>query len=296
LALSAPAALGSLGAGAASGAASGRIVFSKLGGKCPEIFVMNADGSNQKALACGHQPAISRNGSKIVFIRSGSSGGQVWTMDANGANQTRVTNNTHADYEPAISPQAKKIAFVSNRQGLPEIFEMNADGTDVRRLTHGSDAPASQPSFSSDGKKIVFTRNRGSVPGEKEVFQHEIYVMNADGTNDIKLTRSGNDERPTFSPDDRTILYASRQFVWRIHTINAQTGGDLTTPHPNSFDNENEPAFSPDGSKIVFVRPGGAITARLFSMNRDGSDVVQLTHPNLGIFDVLPTWVSETVG
>jgi TolB protein len=295
MAVSALAALGSLGSSVASGAVSGRIVFSRLGGKCPEIVVMNADGSDQKALGCGRQPAISQDGRKIVFVGFGGVG-QVWTMDATGANRTRVTNNAHADYEPAISPQAKKIAFVSNRQGLPEIFVMNEDGTDVRQLTHGRDAPASQPSFSSDGKKIVFTRNRGSLPGQKEVFQHEIFVTNADGTDEVQLTRSGNAERPTFSPDDRTILYSSRQGVWRIHTINAQTGGDLITPHPNIPINEDEPAFSPDGKKIVFVRPGGAITARLFSMNRDGSDVVQLTHPEGGIFDVLPTWVSETVG
>ena len=255
---------------------------------------MNADGSDQTPLAPGRQPAVSRDGRKIVFIRLHSAG-QIYTMDANGANQTRMTNNSHADYEPALSPNAKKIVFVSNRQGRAEIFEMNADGSDVRQLTNGGDDPASQPSFSPDGKQIVFTRNRGSRQGEREVHQHEIYVMNADGTDVVQLTRSDDDQRPSFSPDDKTIIFSSlRGGRWQIHTINAQDGGNLTTPRPSLY-NENEPAFSPHGSKIVFVRLGGGIAARLFSMNRNGSDVVQLTHLPAGVFDTLPTWVSGTV-
>ena len=121
---------------------------------------------------------------------------------------------------------------------------MNADGSDFRQLTNGGDSPTSQPSFSADGKEIVFTRNRGAVPAEPEVFEHEIYVMNADGTDDRQVTRSGNDERPSFYPDGKTILFSSLRGPWRIRTIDVD-GLNLSTQHPIRPLDENERPASP---------------------------------------------------
>ena len=61
---------------------------------------------------------------------------EIYVMDADGSNQTRLTNNRGRDLDPVFSPDGKKIAFTSDRDGNSEIYVMNADGTGQTNLTN----------------------------------------------------------------------------------------------------------------------------------------------------------------
>ncbi|GAG57122.1 unnamed protein product, partial [marine sediment metagenome] len=72
---------------------------------------------------------------KIAFESSRDDNDEIYVMDADGSNQVNLTNNPEGDSDPTLSPDGKKIAFKSNRDGKDEIYVMNADGSDQKRLT-----------------------------------------------------------------------------------------------------------------------------------------------------------------
>jgi dipeptidyl aminopeptidase/acylaminoacyl peptidase len=116
---------------------------------------------------------------------------------------------------PSYSPDGTQIAFrgdldLVEPSGDEEIYVMDADGTNVRRLTSNADFD-SAPSWSPDGKRIVFERAPAGtfVPGT-EAQEKDVYLMNADGTDVRRLTDSpGLDEGPEFSPDATKIVFSS---------------------------------------------------------------------------------------
>ena len=65
---------------------------------------------------------------RIAFVSEQDGNREIYVMDADGKNQRRLTNNRHADWYPSWSPDGKKILFYSERDGNPEIYVMAADG------------------------------------------------------------------------------------------------------------------------------------------------------------------------
>ena len=133
-----------------------------------EIWVMNADGTDRKKLSDTGQyfwPAWSPDG-KITF----SGEGGIWIMNADGTDQTKLTNNGGM---PTWSPDGK-ITFI----GEGGIRIMNADGSDQKILIP---VGAESLAWSPDGSRIAFVSQAGEGT--------DIWVMNADGTNQMKLLK-----------------------------------------------------------------------------------------------------------
>ena len=101
------------------------------------------------------------------------------------------------DGGPSFSPDGSKIAFFSDRDGDYEIYVMNADGSNQTRLTNNPAVDA-KASFSPDGSKIAFNSSRdgsarpsrSSPENPSGVTNFEIYVMDADGSNQTRLTNN----------------------------------------------------------------------------------------------------------
>ena len=156
---------------------------------------MNADGSRQTNISNNptfdHGPTWSPDGTKIAFATGRGNNGQnqIYVMNADGTGQTNISNSPSNDFSPAWSPDGTKIAFVRDVSGgseNTEIFVMNAgDGSGQTRLTNNPNSE--QPSWSPDGTKIAFWGVRPN-PGGAAVA--EIYVMNADGTNEVRITNN----------------------------------------------------------------------------------------------------------
>jgi Tol biopolymer transport system component len=149
------------------------------------VHVMGADGSHPHALGPpGGTPDWSPDGSLIAF--SSPTGLAVMRPDGTGVrNLTHHPNN----FFPSWSPDGSRLAYESNRDGTWEIWTVNADGSGQSRLTSGSrfvcpqggcSVPRFRPSWSPDGKQIAFTHDRDGVA--------QVYVMNADGTGQKRLT------------------------------------------------------------------------------------------------------------
>jgi Tol biopolymer transport system component len=193
--------------------------------------------------------------------------GSIFTIGVDGKGERRVTRAPvgASDEQPDWSPDGSRIVFTREYDDKPfEIWSVRPDGSDLRQIDPGCPPgiPSTQiceevePAWSPDGKKIAFFNPFGklkTIRGEEWIEVGAIAVMDVDGSNRRQLTQR---RRPTSSED-------------------------------------HEPVWSPDGTRIAFMRwnstaspPNGRA---IFVVNADGSGLRQVTPWNLDAGDH-PDW------
>lgn len=249
-------------------------------------------------------PYWSPDGTQIVFQsdRHDAKMGDrdIYIMNADGSSIKRLIHRDESDETPVWSPDGSQILFSSYiTDENNELFIMNVDGTGVTQLTNDPGRDGHQK-FSPDGATIIFNSQRDD-DGRGEIINYEIYEMNRDGTNVRRLTDFQEwDTYPSISPDGTKVL-------WRrvLPTGgNSQSGRDseifvMNRDGSNPVNLTNNPAFdgypawSPDGSKIVFASNRAGKTAgnfHIYIMNADGSDVVKVLENDALVEDARPQW------
>jgi Tol biopolymer transport system component len=174
-----------------------------------------------------------------------------------------------------------KIAFSSSADGDQDIYTMNPDGSELVNLTDAFGPwTDDDPNWSPDGSKIAFASGRGG--GEGHVFANNVFVMNADGSDQVRLTFEPDhlsSVQPSWSPDGARLAFASdREGDWEIFTMNPDGSVQANITGPNQarpFDDKN-PDWSPDGARIIFegVREGAW---EILVADPDGTNEVNLT-------------------
>ena len=263
-----------------------------------EVYVMDADGSIQTRLTntpgtgTTYAPEWSPDGSKIAFDSDRDGNREIYLMNADGTNQTRLTNNFTSDAYPEWSPDGARIAFQSERDGNLEIYVMNADGSNQTRLTNN---PARDylsgwftygfSAWSPDSRHIAFMSLRDG--------NYEIYVMNADGSNQINLSNNvAGDNLPTWSPDGRYIAFISErdgnEEIYLMQADGAEQTNLTNNPAPDCC-----PSWRPDGLSITFMSlrdklVDGESLDEIYVIRTDGSEQSNLT--NNQARDGRPLW------
>jgi Tol biopolymer transport system component len=282
-------------AGATFPALNGRIAFVSDRDGNHEIYVMNADGSNQRRLtnnsATDTGPRWSPDGARIAFTSNRNGDYEIYVMDAGGGHVVQLTHDAGFDSGPAWSPDGSEIVFTSNRSGTGAgLYVMNADGTDVRPLVTVETWFTCCADWSPDGSTIAFV-----VAPFVEVFFANV------ATGGISFVDFlGFEYGPSWSPDGSQIAFYTTlsngdpEAVdpdYDIFVMNPDGTGlhDLTdTPWI-----ENSPVWSPDGEFIAFAGNEDG-DFELYAMNANGSDVRQLTSNADG--DFLPSWQPLAAG
>ena len=283
--------------------AEARIAFVSHRDGNPEIYAMDDDGGNQINLTNhpneDYLPSWSPDGKRIVFVSLRDGNREIYVMDDDGNNQQNLTNNRHYDWHPSWSPDGKRIAFESDKdkkvkdfRPTYEIYVMDDDGENQINLTNDLNDDR-HPSWSPDGKRIVFSSYRdGHFKGEDGITS-EIYVMDNDGGNQQKLTNNRkNDWHPSWSPDGERMAFAADRKGdlenFEIYVMDNDGGNQQKLT--NNRDYDWDPSWSPDSRRIAFMSDRNRNTD-IYVMDDDGGNLQKLTNNPRG--DVSPAWLNS---
>jgi Tol biopolymer transport system component len=275
----------------------------------PRLHVVEADGGEVRQLAAGmvlsgvraRPVSWSPDGLRLAFAGGEDDGNgfprtsEIHVVRVTDGVSTQLTRGGGPKTDPRFAPDGRMIVFSENDRAAPktELVLVQADGGGRRRLTRGTRFSYDQSAaWSPDGNWTAFTRGRA------ETFATDVLAVRRDGTGLRRLTqpRSGISayESPEWLSDNRTVVFA-RSSSDRDHDLYTAdpSGGGLRKLTDNVLA-DRDPAWSPDGSQIVFVRAlvtGGSRphdNYELFVMRANGTGVRRLTRHRLE--DLAPAW------
>lgn len=261
-----------------------------------------------------------RNG-EIAFQTNRDDNAEIYTMNADGTNRVNRTRNSASDITPHWSADGRRIAFATDRDGNYEIATINADGTGFASVTDTAGENNRWPSWTGDGRILFQRGTRGNrdvylanadgsglvvnlTPDSADsawaaasprapmiVFSRyteadgqRLYTMNTiTGVKKLVIPASSSfsDYQANWSPSGNDLVFArfgtTDSDLYVVHKDG--TGLRQLTSTPGR--SEDQPAFSPDGNKIVFhacVDPGGPSQhCANYVRNVDGSGEVEVT-------------------
>ncbi len=166
-------------------------------------------------------PDWSPDGNWIAYISRKNGQSQIYTMDTNGLQQKMITGDTISKENPRWSPDGNRISYYGKvESGQDSIYVIDADGKNKLTLCDGV-----WPSWSSDGKRILFT--------------HEDAIYEINFNDSVKTKIIDNAYFARWSPSGKKIAFIRR--MWRaengwpvksaVYIINADgTGERMLTP------------------------------------------------------------------
>lgn len=140
----------------------GKILFKTDRAGLVQIYVMEADGSNQRPFEdinlytqLEAQLPVSPNRQEQVVVR-GEGQLDLWRSNLINGQELRVTSTGKPEYDPAWSPVDNRVVYVSEETGNGDIYVLNLDGSANDRLTFNTDNFDKHPTWAPDGSKIAF--------------------------------------------------------------------------------------------------------------------------------------------
>ena len=261
------------------GIAATRILY-QSGGR---IWQIDSDGSNPKSLSSAgglalypawHPKAthftytvMTNEGTRIVVQEMGANGA--------GASRTLPARAGSVNTSPVFSqPDGETLLYAHGLDAGTDLYAVATSGNDSpRRVTVSRGMIAVSPSFSPDGRRIVFVTDRPGGLG--------LYIADADGTNAEALTPFNFGDKsqrtdPSWSPDGRLVAFqAEMGGAAQIYSVSPRDRGS-----PKQYTNEGrneDPSWAPDSRHVVFTsnRTG---SWQLWILDTESGRPRQLTH------------------
>jgi len=281
------------------GGGASQIAFASDRSGVMQIWMMNADGSEQKQItgisggAC--QPSWSPDGQQLAFIspcpkrQDIYETSAIYIIDLRTNDTIPLPSSPEGDFEPAWSPDGKRIAFTSLRTGKPTIFAIELATKRVQQLSTENRFPDRYPAWSPSGMQIAYMRQFSTW---------QIWFMSSDGGFHDQFSLSGNVNNlwPAWSSDGQVIYYSQTSIdvsvpwlvgmryedrksakEFRIPSLSAASPGPVAEVDP-----------SPDNNWLAYLSFPDGKNFDIYVMKTNGSNPVRLTR-DPGV-DFGPAW------
>lgn len=192
--------------------------------------VANFRGSNSA-------PAWSPNGKDLAVTLSRDGVAQLYLMSLYGSNLRRLTTSSAIDTEPVFTPDGQTVYFVSDRGGGPQVYRTPVDGGRAERVTFRGSYNIS-PAISPDGSTLAYVAREGN--------SFRVTLMDLASGTLRTVSDTNDDESPSFAPNGRLLLYASR-LQGRDVLLTTTLDGRIRTRLVTSGLDMLEPAWGPYG-------------------------------------------------
>jgi TolB protein len=241
------------------------------------LAIMDQDGANVRYLTRGDElvltPRFSPTNQDITYMSygRGDQPPRVLLMNIETGQREVVGDFPNMAFSPRFSPNGQSVIMSLQQQGASNIYSMDLR---TKRLVRLTTTPAidTAPSYSPDGQQVVFESDRGN--------SQQLYVMNADGSNQRRISPLGDGRysTPVWSPRGDVIAF-TKQGSGSFSIGVMRTDGSGERILTEGFHNEG-PTWSPNGRVLMFFRdPGGNAGPKLFTVDLTGYNELQVPTP-----------------
>ncbi|HEY5849460.1 MAG TPA: CehA/McbA family metallohydrolase [Lysobacter sp.] len=213
-----------------------------------------------------YQPDVARDGRSVVFSRYDGAAMELWRLDLASGRAQALTSAGAVNVEPRLSPDGKRIAWVSTQgTGHFNLFVADIDASGLRnakpllgdrksaidRYYYSAFDHAINPSWSPDGKRIVFVGNAEIAWGSGDLWSVE--VNRPKSPTRILREETSWSARPELAPDGNRILYAGYHGRQTHQLWLTTLDGAPPLPLTLGDDDRRNARWSPDGRRIAFI-------------------------------------------
>lgn len=181
------------------------LAYVSFEGRKPVVYIHDVSTGKRRVLAnfrgSNSAPAWSPDGKTLAVTLTKEGGSQIFIIDAKGGDPRRITQSGGIDTEPVFTSDGSAIYFVSDRGGSPQIYRIPSFGGPVQRVTFNGTYNIS-PTLSPDGKWMAYISRAGN--------SFKLSLMDLVTDKVTTLTETNHDEKPSFAPNGKLILYATK--------------------------------------------------------------------------------------